>query len=76
METRCVLHRTSEASRMWRNTHLASILRQLVHVVGNTEKHLDNTIDFANKVQQLKVLPMEDLVPYDVTALFTVPVSE
>ncbi|XP_072023340.1 uncharacterized protein [Amphiura filiformis] len=46
-------------------------------LVGNTPYHIKNTLDFVNKIGALKLSDDEELVSYDVTALFTsVPVEE
>ncbi|XP_072022307.1 uncharacterized protein [Amphiura filiformis] len=46
-------------------------------LVGTTPYHIKNTLDFVNKIGVLKLGDDEELVSYDVTALFTsVPVEE
>uniref|UniRef100_A0A3B3I5H2 NACHT domain-containing protein n=1 Tax=Oryzias latipes TaxID=8090 RepID=A0A3B3I5H2_ORYLA len=54
--------------------HLATILAPLV---GNTEHHVRNSQDFANKVKHLQLDSAETMVSYDVTSLFTcIPTTE
>ncbi|XP_049914604.1 uncharacterized protein LOC126398968 [Epinephelus moara] len=54
--------------------HLANILAPLV---GNTPHHIQNSIDFVNKVRGLKMDPDDTMVSYDVTSLFTcIPTME
>lgn len=54
--------------------HIANILAPLV---GNTPHHIQNSIDFVNKVRNLKMDPDETMVSYDVTSLFTcIPTME
>ncbi|XP_023821902.1 uncharacterized protein LOC111949272, partial [Oryzias latipes] len=54
--------------------HLATILAPLV---GNTEHHVRNSQDFANKVKHLQLDSDETMVSYDVTSLFTcIPTTE
>ena len=48
--------------------YLATILSPLV---GNTQHHVKNSQDFANKVKNLQLEPDETMVSYDVTSLFT-----
>ena len=54
--------------------YVAGILAPLV---GNTERHLQNSHDLVNKLSKFTLRPNECLVSYDVSALFTcVPVDE
>ncbi|XP_062849575.1 uncharacterized protein LOC134311850 [Trichomycterus rosablanca] len=53
---------------------LASILNPLV---GSTEHHIQNTMDFVDKVKGVIIETEETMVSYDVTSLFTcIPVAE
>ena len=47
---------------------LARILKPLV---GLSEHHIHNTIDFVQQIKEVKLKEEESLVSYDVTALFT-----
>ncbi|XP_072043052.1 uncharacterized protein [Amphiura filiformis] len=46
-------------------------------LVGNTPYHIKNTLDFVEKIRGISLSDEEEMVSYDVTALFTsVPVEE
>jgi hypothetical protein len=54
--------------------HLADMLAP---IVGKTEHHIKNSVEFAKTIEDLEVSPVEKLVSYDVTALFTsIPVPK
>ncbi len=54
--------------------YVANILAPLV---GNTPHHIQNSLDFVNKVKGLKIEQDETMVSYDVTSLFTcIPTME
>ena len=49
----------------------------LAPIVGNTEHHLKNSAELVERLSTYRVYPEEELVSFDVTALFTsVPVGE
>ncbi|XP_041820389.1 uncharacterized protein LOC121626093 [Chelmon rostratus] len=43
----------------------------LAPLVGTTLQHIQNSMDFVNKVRDLKLDPSETMVSFDVTSLFT-----
>ncbi|XP_070835613.1 uncharacterized protein [Chaetodon trifascialis] len=43
----------------------------LAPLVGNAPHHIQNSMDFVNKVRDLKLDPSETMVSFDVTSLFT-----
>ena len=54
--------------------HLANILGPLV---GKTEHHIKNSFEFTRKIRKLEVPPTQQMVSFDVSALFTsIPVQD
>ena len=51
---------------------LHSLAKLLAALAGNSIQHIKNSVDFKNKIQDIKVpAPFNKQVSYDVSALFT-----